>query len=156
MNGDLGEPQPLLIKPGTTEFFDPQGSDGIIRLNSNQQLELYCTTGFASPGAATNSITVSCTSGNQFLYSGAAFPFNSFTCRAYPDHTARKTGARCFNNGFEVEIGFQIDSTSRFLQIMTLCHDEVTEETYYVKHKFTPANAGFQTGERSEKKYKKI
>lgn len=146
MNGDLGEPQPLLIKPGTTQFFYPQGSDGIIRLAHNEQLELYCSAGFASPGGASNSITISCTSGNQFLYASTAFTFNSFTCNSYPAHTARKTGGRCYNNGYEVEIGFEVGSASRFLQMMTLCHDDVTEETYYTKYKFTPANAAYQIG----------
>lgn len=151
VNGDLGEPQPLLIIPGTTEFFNPQGSDGIIRLNNNQQLELYCSTGFASPGASSNSIIITCTSGNLFLYSGSAFSFNTFTCSVYPIHKARKTGGRCFNNGYEVEIGFEVGSASRFLQVMTLCHDEITEETYYVKHKFTPASAAYQVGTRDNK-----
>lgn len=148
----MGEPQPLLIRPGTTEFFDPQGSDGIIRLNSNQQLELFCSGSFTSPAGASGSITVTCTSGNQFLFSGASFPFSSFVCNAYPTHIARRTGARCFNNGVDVEIGFEVGSSARFLQVMTLCHDEVTEETYFVRHRFTPANAGFQIGKNKFKK----
>lgn len=150
----MGEPQPLLIKPGTTEFFDPQGSDGIIRLNNNQQLELFCSGGFTNPAGASGSITVTCTSGNQFSFSGTSFPFSSFVCSAYPIHIARRTGGRCFNNGVEVEIGFEVGSSARFLQVMSLCHDEVTEETYFVKHKFTPANAAFQIGKKELKKFK--
>lgn len=147
MNGDLGEPQPLLIKPSTTEFFDPQGADGIIRLTSNQQLELYCSSGFSSPGGiSSNSITITCTSGNRFLYSSTAFAFNAFICTAYPAYSARKTGGRCYNNGYEVEIGFEVGSAARFLRMISLCHDEVTEETYYTKYRFSPGNAGYQIG----------
>lgn len=137
----------MLIKPGTTEFFYPQGSDGIIRLTSNQQLELYCSSGFASPGgASSNSITISCTGGNQFLYGGNAYTFSSFYCTAMPAYTARKTGGRCYNNGYEVEIGFEVGSYTRFLRMLTLCHDEYTEETYYTNYKFTPANTAYQIG----------
>jgi hypothetical protein len=143
----LGEPQPLLIRPATTSWFNPQGSDGIIRLNSNEQLELFCTTGFSSPaGTAGNSITITCAGGNQFSHNGFTFPFNNFVCNAYPAHTARRTGARCFNNGIIVEIGFEVGSSARFLHVMDVCHDEVTDENYYAKYAFTPANAGFQIG----------
>jgi hypothetical protein len=146
VNGGLGEPQPLLIKPGTTEFYLPQGSDGIVRLNSNEQLELYCTNGFASPGGASNSITVTCSSNNQFSFGGNTYAFNAFYCTAYPVHKARKTGGRCYNNGYEVEIGFEVGSSARFLRTILTCHDEVTEETYYAYYKFTPATAAYQSG----------
>lgn len=142
------------MKPGTTEFFNPQGTDGIIRLNNNEQLELYCSGAFASPGGASGSITVTCTGGNQFSYSTGSFPFSSFVCNEYPTYIARRTGARCFNNGIVVEIGFEVGSTARFLEVMNLCHDEVTEETYYVKHKFTPANAAYQIGKKKLRKVK--
>ncbi|KAG5680887.1 hypothetical protein PVAND_010366 [Polypedilum vanderplanki] len=145
VNGDLGDPQPLLIRPGSTQFFNPQGTDGIIHLNDNQQLELYCSSGFASPaGIATNSITVTCTSGNRFSYNSIAYYFNNYYCSAYPAHKARKTGGRCYNNGYEVEIGFEVGT--RFLRIMTVCHNEIVEENYYAKYKLTPANVGYQIG----------
>jgi hypothetical protein len=144
VNADLGDPQPLLLRPGSTQFFEPQGTDGIIHFNDFQQLELYCAT-FASPaGIATSSITVTCSAGNRFTYNSIAFDFNSFTCSSYPAHTARKTGARCYNGGFEVEIGFVV--ATRFLRLMTVCHDEITEETYYAKLRITPNNVGYQTG----------
>jgi hypothetical protein len=137
--------QPLLIRPGSTQFYDPQGSDGIINFNANQQLELYCSTSFASPaGIATSSITVTCSSGNRFTYNSATFDFSNFYCSAYPYHTARKTGGRCYNNGYEVEIGFEVGT--RFLRIMTVCHDEVVEENFYSKYRLTPASVGYQTG----------
>jgi len=140
-----GEPQPLLIRPGTSEFFNPTGRYGIITLNENQQIELYCSNGFASPAGTTgNSVTATCSTGNQFTFNNGRYNFYQFVCQSYPAHSARKTGARCYNNGYELEIGFVV--ATRFLRIMTVCHDEVREETYYAKYQLLPANDGFQTG----------
>lgn len=53
---------------------------------------------------------------------------------------ARKTGRSCFNGAALVEIGF--DLGNRFPKVLEVCHDEVTEETYYAKYKLTPASEG--------------
>lgn len=144
VNGDLADPQPLLIKPGTSEFFNPSSKAGIVELNENQQIELYCSsTGFASPANAGNKIIATC-NGGQFTFNSVKYNFNQFQCKAFPDHTARTTGARCYNNGYVVEIGFIVET--RFLRIITLCHDTAREETYYAYFQTTPANNGFQTG----------
>lgn len=143
-----GDPQPLLIKPGTSEFFSPSSRDGIIRMNENEQIELYCSSSFASPaGAGTGSILATCTTGNQFLFNNARYNFNQFQCSAFPAHTARKSGARCYNNGYVIQHGFA--AGSRFLNVFDSCHDEVREETYYAYYQLKPANDGFQTGKRA-------
>jgi phage-related tail fiber protein len=144
INECIGEPQPLLIKPGTSEFVFPTGRHGVISLNENEQIELYCSSGFASPSGAGSSITATCTTGNQFLYNNARYNFIQFTCTKYPDHIARKSGARCYNNGYVIEHGFVVGS--RFLKVYDSCFDEVREEVYYASYKLTPANDGFQSG----------
>lgn len=70
--------------------------------------------------------------------------FNNYMCKAYPTHTAKETGGRCYNNGYLVQVGYQVDT--RFLKVLEVCHDKVTEETYYTKHRFSPANSKYQTG----------
>ena len=144
VNGGLGEPQPLLIRPGTSNFYYPAGKDGIINLNENNQIEIFCTSGFATPSGLSNSATATCASGNQFIVNNVRYSFNQFVCKNFVESTARKTGGRCYNNGYEVEIGFVV--ATRFLRTMTVCHDETREETYYAKYSMTPANEGYQTG----------
>ncbi|CAO1405394.1 unnamed protein product [Diamesa tonsa] len=144
VNGGLGEPQPLLIRPGTSNFYYPAGKDGIINLNENGQIEIFCSSGFATPSGVANSATATCASGNQFIVNNVRYSFNQFACKNFVESTARKTGGRCYNNGFEVEIGFVV--STRFLRTMTVCHDETREETYYAKYTMTPANEGYQTG----------
>ena len=139
-----GEPQPLLLRPGTTEIFHPSGRNGIITLNVNEQIELYCSKGFASPSRSEKTIIATCTSGNLFSYNNLDYEFKSFFCTAFTAHAAQKSGARCFNNGYIIEHGFPVES--RFVKVFESCHDEVTEENYYSYYKFTPANDGFQTG----------
>lgn len=145
VNGDLGEPQPLLLRPGTSQIFYPSSRAGIVNLNDNEQIELYCSSGFAAPSGATNSIIATCTTSNQFLFNGNRYNFITFACNGFVAHTARKTGARCYNNGYVVEHGFPVGS-DRFVKVYDVCHDEVSEANYYASYKFTPANDGFQSG----------
>lgn len=141
------EPQPLFIKPGTSEFYFPTGRYGMVSVNEGQSIELFCSGEFASPAGASNSIMATCTTGNQFLYNGVAYNFIDFACKAYPAHTVRKTGGRCYNNGYDLEAGFIVDS--RFLNVYNSCFDEVREEVYYSSYKLTPENDGFQSGTRN-------
>jgi len=144
VNGDIGEPQPLLIKPGTSEFYNPTGRFGIISVNEGESIELYCSGEFASPAGAGYSIMATCTTGNQFLYDNVAYNFIDFTCKAYPAHSVRKTGGRCYNDGYVLEAGFVVDS--RFLKVYESCFDEVREEVYYTQYKLAPENDGYQSG----------
>ncbi|CRK98271.1 CLUMA_CG011633, isoform A [Clunio marinus] len=144
VNGDLGEPQPLLIRPGMSEFFFPSGRDGIITMNENEQIELYCSSGFDSPSNAGNTVMASCTTGNQFLFNGIRYNFIQFSCKSYPVHVARESGARCYNNGYIVKHGFDVGN--RFLNVYDSCHDKVREENYYSYYQLTPANDGYQAG----------
>lgn len=142
-----GEPQPLLLRPGTSQFFHPQQRDGIINMNENEQIELYCSGGFSSPSGAGNTVMASCSTGNQFTFNGVRYNFNQFTCTNYPAHSIRKSGARCFNNGFIVEAGFVVGS--RFVKAYESCFDEVREEVYYAYYQLAPKNDGFQSGKAS-------
>lgn len=134
----------IQIRPGTSEFFNPTGRYGIISLNENEQIELYCSSGFSSPGGAGNTVIATCASGNQFLYNNARYYFNQFYCTNFPAHTARKSGARCYNNGYIVQHGFVVGS--RFLNVFDSCFDEIREEALYSHYQLKPENDGFQSG----------
>lgn len=145
----------MLLRPGTSTLFHPAARNGIINLNDNEAIELYCSTGFAAPSGAGNSITATCTTGNRFLYNGLSYTFATFVCTGYTAHSARKTGARCYNNGYVIEHGFPVGS-DRFVKTFDVCHDELTEANYYAAYKFTPANDGFQSSENFVESYRKL
>lgn len=71
--------------------------------------------------------------------------FSDVTCKAYPYHTARKTGQTCANgDGVEIEIGFDIGS--KFLSFIDICQDEVQEKSFYSHIKMSALNYGYQSG----------
>lgn len=113
-------------------------------MTENQQIELYCSSGFARPAGAGNTVMATCTTGNQFLFNNVRYNFIDFTCTSFPAHSLRKSGARCYNNGYIVEAGFVVGT--RFLKVLETCHNDVREENYYSFYQFTPANDGFQSG----------
>ena len=126
---DLGKPQPLLIETNTSNFKYPCDRDGNILFNEKEQMELFCSNGFAAPGVKANSIIVSCETGNKFSINGICYSFNEFICNNIPFHVARRTENRCFGNSTEVQIGFEVGQ--RFLKVFDVCYDDVLEQTYY-------------------------
>jgi hypothetical protein len=141
VNGDLSDPQPLIISPGTSSFLYPEDKTGIIKVLSGQEVEIYCTAGLKVPADIGYSAIVKCVDGNKYEVNGTSYIFKDFMCKSIPYHTARKTGNNCFNNAAQVEIGFALDS-SRFLKVLEVCHDEKSEETYFAKYQLTPASSG--------------
>lgn len=143
VNRNLGPVQPLLVVPGQSQFVSPTNSRGQIVLKRGEFIELFCSHGFSSPYTNENSIMLSCDTRTAFLLNGRRHEFSEINCNDFPRHIARRIRSKsCYNNSTEVEIGF--DMGDRFLQVMTLCHDEILETTYYVKHSMIPANAAFQ------------
>ena len=142
----MGNPQPLYIQPGTEKFFHPLDSNGFLRFSSNQEIELFCTTGFATPSVVSgNSIRVSCSSGTRFMFNGISYNFNEFTCRNWPTSIAQRrlTTNRCYNQGIYVDVGFQVGT--RFLKVFSVCHDPRLEQNYYTEYQLTPASDGQET-----------
>lgn len=140
VNGDLADPQPLIIKPGTAAFLYPEDRTGIIYLDDEQEVEIYCTSGFRVPEGVGNSAIAKCVDGNLFEVNGTPYTFIEFTCNSIPFHTTRKTGQKCYNDAIKVDIGF--DLGDRFAKVLEVCHDEETEVTYYAKYQLTPASEG--------------
>lgn len=135
----MGDIEPLLIHPGTTQFVMPHDKQGIILIPTGDQVELHCHNGFYEPYTKEKSVLVKCTPQNEFTYSSVAYDFKELQCYSkLPKHSYRVTTRKCFNNAVVVEIGFQVDA--RFLTLFEVCHDKVTEQTYYTKYKFVPGN----------------
>lgn len=106
------------------------------------EVEVYCTSALKVPAGVGNSVIAKCVDGNLYEVNGVTYTFKEFTCTSIPSHTTRKTGSKCFNDAIMVDIGF--DLGERFLKVLEVCHDEVTEETYFAKYQLTPASEGLQ------------
>lgn len=136
----LPEPQPLLIRPNSLNFFNPD-RNGIITLTENQQIELFCSGSFVAPFTNTRTLFATC-QGGSFLVNGVARVFSTLACTGQVAHLARRTGQRCFDGSTHSEVGFNLDG--RFLVTHNVCHDEVAEATRYVYYAMTPSNMGWQ------------
>jgi hypothetical protein len=131
-------PQPVFIRPGTTQFFHPANRLGQMQFTAGQAIELWCSGNFASPAGASNLISATCVSGQTFRFGSTNFNFNAFRCQTWPTFTTRRISSpRCFNNGIFVDVGFQVTST-RWLQVYRVCHDLVQEVNWYTFYRFTP------------------
>jgi hypothetical protein len=139
VNADLSEPQPLLIRPRASAFVYPNDRAGLVHLDDGEEIEIYCSDGLVAPSGAGNSAIVRCVDGNQFAFNGLSYDFKNFSCNSYPFHTTRRRG-KCFNEATRIEIGF--DLGNRFVKVLEVCHDEVTEETFFAKFQLTPASEG--------------
>jgi DNA/RNA endonuclease G (NUC1) len=143
---DTGNPQPLFIRPGTSQWFHPADRRGVLELAVNQEIELACSGSFSTPtqiGTVSGTqIRIACSGGTRFRFNNILYNFNEFTCRNWPTYVAqrRATTTRCFNQGTIVDIGFQVGT--RFLRSFTSCHDPRTEENYYTEYQLTPAADG--------------
>ncbi|EAT42072.1 AAEL006348-PA [Aedes aegypti] len=146
---ELNIKQPLFLVPGTETFYTPLPNTTDLMFHSGEQLELFCTRGFANSDAVpskTTSIVTSCDGDDGFIHNGETYNISQLTCRAPVFHVAVRTGGRCFNEASLVKIGF--DMGSRFAKIYEACFDENSMQTYYVKHSLSPANAKHQSTKR--------
>lgn len=146
INLHLGNPQPLYIRPGTEQFFHPSDRRGIIEMSVNQEMELFCTNGFATPGGISeNLVRISCSTGTIFRLNGIFYNLNEFTCFNWPTSVAQRriTTSRCFNQGTIVDVGFQVEN--RFLKVFSACHDPRVEQNYYTEYQLTPSSDGQQS-----------
>lgn len=142
VNGDLSDPQPLIIKPGTSAFVYPADKTGIVYLANGDEVEVYCTSALKIPAGVGKSVVAKCVDNNLFEVNGVPYTFKEFSCTSIPYHTTRKTGGRCFNGAIMVDIGFDLED--RFLKVLEVCHDEVSEETYFAKYQLSPASEGWR------------
>lgn len=147
ITGGLGEPQPLILNPVTNDFLYPDGQDnvGVLTFRTNQEVDLYCSTGFANPASTANRLTAVCESGTNFIVKSSMLSFSEIACKAYPFHSVRPTGRTCANTqGVELQVGFDIGD--KFLDFIDLCHDEVNEVSLYSHTKISYLNFGYQSG----------
>lgn len=114
-------------------------------METSQQMELFCTNGFSHPlGIDKNLVSVTCAYETKFRVNGRLYNLADFTCHKYPSHSVQRRNGRCFNDAVLVDIGFRV--AKRFLNVLTVCHNPSTEQTYYAHYKITPAGVAAQQG----------
>lgn len=135
----------------------PTSADGIVRIAPGQRVELVCSAAFAAPFAAggARSLLATCLGRNLSAvgdrHDGVAL--NTVRCSAHARHVDRRHASHsmakarsCGGGGIGatlVELGFHVPH-ERFVRLMEVCHDERTHSTLWVRHRLTPATAGFQ------------
>lgn len=71
--------------------------------------------------------------------------FTEITCKAYPYHSAIKTGETCANGeGIKIDIGFDIGTA--FLTVIDVCHDPDREVSLWSHIAMSALNSGYQSG----------
>ncbi|KAM7355279.1 uncharacterized protein ACRADG_001404 [Cochliomyia hominivorax] len=141
VTGDQHDPAPLFTYHKQYEWLIPN-AEGIVEIKNGQFIDMYCTEAFAAPFDNISAISAQCLQGLYFLVNGTIYPFNNFSCTAWPTYTARRTGRTCNGGTDLLEVGFEV--SGGFLQTMDICHDEINEVTRYVHHVLNPSSTAFQ------------
>lgn len=122
---------------------NPRTGAGIIRLNRNAAVELFCSSGFRGIETTATSLMATCLGGRNFRVNGDEVEFSDIACNRPVEHTARRTERKC-PGGEIAQIGYNVDQ--RWLNLMDICHDPVMAVTHWVHHAQEPFNRGNQRG----------
>lgn len=148
LNGDLNEPQPLILvaKGQEVNYVYPVDTSGTLRFKANEEFRLACTgDGNYLVGVGSNDIqdiAAFCVSGTKFRINSVEYEFGDLVCRHSSPSVVRKTGKTCLNKYTQIEIGF--DLGNEFLNTVDICRDEDLLVTYYAKFKLTKSIGGYQ------------
>ncbi|XP_022903824.2 uncharacterized protein [Onthophagus taurus] len=150
INNDLGDPQPLVIKPnggvGQEAFYQPTSGDKIV-LNDGDVVEVACpNNNLVIDGVSGNRVDEAICNGGKFDIDGQTVYFSDITCKSNPYHVAKKIeDATCTNGKTPFEIGFEVDE-NRFLKIIDICFDEDLQTTLYSRFDLPRSIGGYQSG----------
>lgn len=114
-------------------------------MRAGEPIELFCSDSFVAPFSGHREILATCAPDNALAVLGKTYALTALRCTGHAFHVARRTAQRCgpFGRQTHVEVGFAV-STTRFLRIMDVCHDEQLHHTLYSHYEQVHANAGFQ------------
>ncbi|KAJ8967795.1 hypothetical protein NQ317_014821 [Molorchus minor] len=99
-NGDLGEPQPLIVNLNYT-IRHPQSSD-TVTFYTNESFILSCPGTHLQIGVGSQKLNFS----EHETAKNSATIFSNITCLEYPIQIARSTNQTCEDGNQEIEIGF--------------------------------------------------
>ncbi|XP_068150131.1 uncharacterized protein [Drosophila tropicalis] len=142
-SSELKDPQPLLIKPGTSEFYDFSDS-GYVDIEKDKTIEFACTSSLASPLSG-KSVTAKCVEGTTFKIDDKEHDISAIKCSSWPAFVGRKSGHSCNGGTTLIHVGFEL-TNSRFATEYEVCFNEDEEVTRYVYHKLEPGSNYYATG----------
>ncbi|EDW04666.1 GH22462 [Drosophila grimshawi] len=102
---EMKNPQPLLIKPGTSEFF-PFSATGFVDVEYDKTIEFHCTSSLDSPLSG-KFVTAKCVGGTTFKVGDKQHDISAIKCTSWPAFVAKKSGAKCNGGTTLVNVGFE-------------------------------------------------
>lgn len=141
----LGHPQPLIIYPQINIMMVPQTPDGVLRLEPDQKVELYCSgKGFDAPFEAKELLTATCGNHDEFMIDGYLVRFDEIRCHDPVATSADRSLDRtiCGPEVTQINVGFQL--FNRFIYTMEICHDETLESTRFAFYSQGRTNVAYQ------------
>lgn len=134
---------------GNDAFYLPAPFDtvGNVVITGAEVALLACPGGFltlngVSTGLETAEAT--CASGSSFNVNGQVVPVSGIACSRYPFHTARYTGNSCLGAYKEIEVGWEIGAN--FIRQLTICFDDVGQNSLYTLFDMPAGIGGYQSG----------
>ncbi|XP_030572939.1 uncharacterized protein LOC115771393 [Drosophila novamexicana] len=140
---EMKNPQPLLIKPGTTEFF-PFSAEGYVDVEHDKTIEFHCTSSLDSPLSG-KSVTAKCVGGSTFKVGDKEHDISAIKCTSWPAFVGKKSGSSCNGGTTLIKVGFEL-SGSRFATQYEVCFNEDEEVTRYVHHTLDSGSNYYATG----------
>ncbi|XP_017782211.1 PREDICTED: uncharacterized protein LOC108566704 [Nicrophorus vespilloides] len=147
INNGLGNPQALILDPKKTEgaeaFFLPTDGD-VIEFKENQSVLFACPGGKLIVGETNMNVKEAegkCKS-NKFEVLSNTVRMNEINCTRMPAHKARYTGNSCLGKFKEIEAGFQLEE--RFVRVIKICFDYVSQNAIYSEFNLTRTIDGYQ------------
>ncbi|XP_046752864.1 uncharacterized protein LOC124416067 [Diprion similis] len=148
LNGDLNDPQPLILVPKGQEvsYVLPVDTSGTLVFAENEELRLACVgdnnylVGVGNEDV--QDIEAYCVSDKTFLVNSVEYEFGDLVCSFVPSSTVRRTGEACLNKYSQLEIGF--DLGDEFLRTIEICRDDDIYFTYWTKFNLTKTIGGYQ------------
>ncbi|XP_018561279.1 uncharacterized protein LOC108903541 [Anoplophora glabripennis] len=130
---------PLVLSLSTKEILYPNYGSSFVTLASGESVELDCpgTANLLAGDLTTREITnAKCRSGTTFDIAGNSVDIGTVLCSSRITSVARYTGASCWGNGREIEVGLQVRD-GRWLQLLTSCFDDVARNVLYSRYILT-------------------
>ncbi|KAI8041239.1 hypothetical protein M5D96_005495, partial [Drosophila gunungcola] len=132
---ELKDPQPLLIKSGTSEIVGFSDT-GYVDVAKDKTIEFHCTSSLASPLSG-KYVTANIDNKEHDL--------SAIKCTSWPAFVGKKSGSKCNGGTTLIKVGFEL-SGSRFATQYEVCFNEDEEVTRYVYHRLEPGNNFYATG----------
>lgn len=126
-------------------FILPIDNTGKLSFKSKETVEINCPGGFIRVQNVTQDVSVAiatCSTSNKFKILDKSVPLTDISCTKYPKHEARYSGKTCYESSKEIIIGFPLKE--EFLKQITVCFDDIEQNSLYSTYTLSRAIAGYQ------------